>query len=57
MMKYLHLVKQYIGHNSDVKFVQVTREENTNADRLAKVASAKGMIPDRRVLSFVQKCK
>ena len=38
----------------EVKFVQIPREENECADRLAKSASAEFMIPSEQVLSFVQ---
>lgn len=54
MRKYLNLVKQHVGHDLDIRFVQVPREENVNTDHLAKVVSAEGMILDGRVLSFVQ---
>jgi len=36
------------------KFVQILREENEYADRLAKAASAKHMLIPNQVLSFVQ---
>ena len=36
------------------KFVQILREENEHADRLAKAASAKHMLIPNQVLSFVQ---
>ena len=36
------------------KFVQIPREENKCADRLAKAASAKHMFIPNQVLSFVQ---
>ena len=36
------------------KFVQIPREENEQADRLTKAASAKHMIIPSKVLSFVQ---
>ena len=54
MRKYLNLMKQHIGRDSNVRFVQVPREENANANRLAKIASAEGMILDERVLYFIQ---
>ena len=38
----------------EVKFVQIPREENECADRLAKVASAEFMNASKQVLSFVQ---
>lgn len=44
--KYLNLVKQHIGHDSNVRFMQVPREENVDADHLAKAALTEGMILD-----------
>ena len=38
----------------EVKFVQILREENEYADRLAKAASAEFMNASKQVLSFVQ---
>ena len=46
MRKYLNLVKQHIGHDSNMRFMQVLREENVGANHLAKAASAEGMILD-----------
>ena len=40
--------------NLEVKIVQIPREENECADRLAKAASAKFMLVPEQVLSFVQ---
>ena len=53
MKKYLEEVKNRIG-SLEVKFVQIPREENECADRLAKAASAESMIASEQVLSFVQ---
>ena len=53
MKKYLEEVKNRIS-SLEVKFVQIPREENECADRLAKVASAKFMIVSKQVLSFIQ---
>ena len=53
MKKYLEEVKSRIS-GLEVKFVQIPREENECADRLAKVASAKFMNASKQVLSFVQ---
>ena len=53
MKKYLEEVKNWID-SLEVKFVQIPREENECADRLAKAASAEFMIPFEQVLSFVQ---
>jgi len=36
------------------KFVQIPREENENANRLTKAASAEHMLIPNKVLSFVQ---
>ena len=41
-------------NNLRVKFVQILREENEHADRLAKAASAEHMVIPNQVLSFVQ---
>ena len=53
MKKYLEEVKNQID-TLEVKFVQIQREENECADRLAKMASAEFMIPFKQVLYFVQ---
>ena len=53
MKKYLEEVKNQID-TLEVKFVQIQREENECADRLAKTASAEFMIPFKQVLYFVQ---
>ena len=53
MKKYLEEVKNRIG-SLEVRFVQIPREENECADRLAKAASAEFMIPYKQLLSFVQ---
>ena len=53
MKKYLEEVKNRIG-SLEVKFVQIPREENEYADRLAKTASTEFMIASEQVLSFVQ---
>ena len=53
MKRYLEEVKNWID-SLEVKFVQIPREENECADRLAKAASAEFMIPSEQVLSFVQ---
>ena len=43
-----------MGCDSDIRFMQAPREENADANHLARATSAEGMILDRRVLSFVQ---
>ena len=53
MKKYLEEVKSRIS-SIEVKFVQIPREENECADRLAKTASAEFMNASKQVLSFVQ---
>ena len=53
MKKYLEEMKNQIG-SLEVRFVQIPREENECADRLAKAASAEFMIVPEQVLSFVQ---
>ena len=55
MNKYLEEVKGRIA-GLEVKFVQIPREENECADRLAKAASAEFMNAPKQVLSFVQTC-
>ena len=53
MKKYLEEVKSRIN-SLEVKFIQIPREENECADRLAKAASAEFMNASEQVLSFVQ---
>ena len=53
MKKYLEQVRKRMG-KFQTKFVQIPGEENEQADRLAKAASAKHMIIPSKVLSFVQ---
>ena len=53
MKKYLEEVKNRIN-SLEVKFVQIPREENECADRLAKAASTEFMNASKQVLSFVQ---
>ena len=43
MKKYLEMVKGRIG-NLQIRLVQISREENECADRLAKAASAEYML-------------
>ena len=52
MKKYLEQVRRQMD-NFQVKFVQIPREENEQADRLAKAASAEHMLIPNEVLSFV----
>ena len=53
MKRYLEEVKNWIS-SIEVKFVQIPREENDCADRVAKAASAEFMLVPKQVLSFVQ---
>ena len=54
MKKYLHLVKKQMNQNFTVKFVQVLKEENEHANRLAKVAFAEHITISSQLLSFIQ---
>ena len=54
MKKYLELIRRRTNQTFVVKFLQVPREENEHADRLAKAASMKHFLVDRQVLSFIQ---
>ena len=53
MKKYLDQVKRRVD-DLKAKIIQIPRGENEQANRLAKVASAKHMITHGNVLSFVQ---
>ena len=53
MKKYLDELNGQIGY-LQIKFVQIPREENECADRLAKAASAERMLVPNKVLSFIQ---
>ena len=53
MKKYLEEVKNRIS-SLEVKFVEILREENKCADRLAKAASVEFMNASKQVLSLVQ---
>ena len=53
MKKYLEQVKRRVGE-LQTKFVQVPKEKNEKANRLAKAASAEHMLIPSKVLSFVQ---
>ena len=52
--KYLEQVRKGVGNDLQAKFVQILREENKQANRLAKAALAKHMLVSSKVLSFVQ---
>ena len=53
MKKYLEQVSKRVG-DFQAKFVQIIREKNKQADRLAKVASTEYMLIPNKVLSFVR---
>ena len=53
MKKYLEEVKSRIS-SLEVKFIQIPREENECADRLAKAASVEFVNASEQVLSFIQ---
>ena len=53
MKKYLDQVQKRVNE-LEAKFFQILREENEQADRLAKAASAEFMLLLNIVLSFVQ---
>ena len=53
MKKYLDQVWEHVS-KLQAKFFQIPREENKQADRLAKVTSAEYMLLPGKVLSFVQ---
>ena len=53
MKKYLDQVRRRVD-DLEAKIIQILREENEQADRLAKATSAEHMITHGNVLSFVQ---
>ena len=53
MKRYLDQVRKRVGELK-AKVIQIPREENEQADRLAKAASGEHMITPSNVLSFVQ---
>ena len=53
MKKYFEQVKDWVN-DLQVKFVQIPREKNEYADRLAKAASVEHMLIPSQVLSFIQ---
>ena len=52
MKKYLEQVRKWVG-DLQAKFVQIPREENKQANRLAKAASVEHMLIPNKVLSFI----
>ena len=53
MKRYLEEVRNRTS-NLEVRFIQIPREENECADRLAKAALAEFMLVPKQVLSFIQ---
>ena len=53
MRRYLEEVRNRIS-SVEVRFIQIPREENEYANRLAKAASTEYMLVSKQVLSFVQ---
>ena len=54
MKEYLSMVKDKMSGEFSAKFMQVLREENEQAGRLAKAASTEYMDVTNQVLSFVR---
>ena len=54
MKKYLMQVRKRVGDDLQAKFVQILREENEQANLLAKIASTEHISFSSKVLSFVQ---
>ena len=54
MKKYLSPVKKRVSQNFVLKFMQIPREENEHANRLAKIAYVEHMSINNQVLSFIQ---
>ena len=53
MKKYLSKVKQLVKKFKEVSFVQLPREENMEADALAKVASVGGVIDECDKVQYI----
>ena len=54
MKKYLNHIKRRTSQSFAIEFIQVPREENEHADRLAKATSVEHFLVSCRVLSFIQ---
>ena len=54
MKECLSMVKSKMGEEFSVKFIQILREENKQADHLAKTTSAEYTDVPGQVLSFIQ---
>ena len=53
MKEHLSLVKERVNHKFSTKFMQILREKNEQANRLAKATSVEHMAISSQVLSFV----
>jgi len=54
MREYLSMIKGKVNEGLSAKCVHIPREENEQANRLAKATSAEWMVVTNQVLSFVQ---
>ena len=54
MKEYLSMVKERVHKKFLARFMQISREEHEQVDRLAKSASAEHMVVSNQVLSFIQ---
>ena len=54
MKEYLSMVRSKMGEEFSIKFIQIPREENEQAERLAKVAFVEYTDILGQVLSFIQ---
>ena len=53
MKKFLNHIKRWMSQSFAIEFIQVLREENEHADRLAKATSVEHFLVSCRVLSFI----
>ena len=54
MKKYLSLVKRQMDQKFTAKFIQILKEKNEQADRLAKATSVEHMTVGSQILSFTE---
>ena len=54
MKEYLSMVKERVNKKFLARFVQISREEHEQVDRLAKSASTEHIVISNQVLSFIQ---
>ena len=54
MKEYLSMVKERVNKKFLARFVQISREEHEQVDRLAKSASTEHMVVSNQVFSFIQ---